>query len=87
MWLLLVSCTIDAIASSHSQCVSQPSQPLQEEQRELAKTICVSGAILLSTVSNFLDFFKLEAGKVRRPEAGGEVCLGTSRTTGTGAQQ
>ncbi|KIY93275.1 PAS/PAC sensor hybrid histidine kinase [Monoraphidium neglectum] len=37
--------------------------PLAEEQRELAKTIRVSGSILLSTVSNFLDFFKLEAGK------------------------
>lgn len=37
--------------------------PLLEEQRELAQTIRVSGSILLSTVSNFLDFFKLEAGK------------------------
>ncbi|GFH19214.1 uncharacterized protein HaLaN_16126 [Haematococcus lacustris] len=36
---------------------------LAEEQRELAKTIRVSGSILLSTVSNFLDFFKIEAGK------------------------
>ncbi len=36
---------------------------MQEEQRELAKTIRVSGSILLSTVSNFLDFFKIEAGK------------------------
>ena len=36
---------------------------MQDEQRELAKTICVSGSILLSTVSNFLDFFKMEAGK------------------------
>lgn len=35
----------------------------QEEQRDLAKTIRVSGSILLSTVSNFLDFFKMEAGK------------------------
>jgi hypothetical protein len=35
--------------------------PLQEEQRELAKTIRVSGSILLSTVSNFLDFFKIGA--------------------------
>jgi hypothetical protein len=34
---------------------------VQEEQRELANTIRVSGSILLSTVSNFLDFFKLEA--------------------------
>lgn len=33
--------------------------PLSEDQRELAKTIRVSGSILLSTVSNFLDFFKL----------------------------
>ena len=32
-------------------------------ERELARTIRVSGSILLSTVSNFLDFFKLEAGK------------------------
>ena len=29
----------------------------------MAHTVRVSGAILLSTVSNFLDFFKLEAGK------------------------
>ena len=36
---------------------------MQVEQRELAKTIRVSGSILLSTVSNFLDFFKTEAGK------------------------
>lgn len=36
---------------------------LEDEQRELAKTIRVSGSILLSTVSNFLDFFKMEAGK------------------------
>lgn len=36
---------------------------VQMEQRELAKTIRVSGSILLSTVSNFLDFFKMEAGK------------------------
>lgn len=36
---------------------------VQEDQRELAKTIRVSGSILLSTVSNFLDFFKMEAGK------------------------
>lgn len=35
----------------------------QAEQRELAETIRVSGSILLSTVSNFLDFFKMEAGK------------------------
>lgn len=38
-------------------------RPLQDEQRDLAKTIRVSGSILLSTVSNFLDFFKMEAGK------------------------
>ena len=37
--------------------------PLDEEQRELTRTICVCGSILLSTVSNFLDYFKLEAGK------------------------
>lgn len=36
---------------------------LDEEQRDLTRTICVSGSILLSTVSNFLDYFKLEAGK------------------------
>ena len=36
---------------------------LDDEQRELTRTICVSGSILLSTVSNFLDYFKLEAGK------------------------
>ena len=36
---------------------------MQDGQRELAKTIRVSGSILLSTVSNFLDFFKMEAGK------------------------
>ncbi|CAG9461840.1 unnamed protein product [Pedinophyceae sp. YPF-701] len=36
---------------------------LGEEQFELANTIRVSGSILLSTVSNFLDFFKMEAGK------------------------
>ena len=50
---------------------------LQEEQRELAKTICVSGAILLSTVSNFLDFFKLEAGKA-------SVCGGGSAPNQSG---
>jgi hypothetical protein len=32
---------------------------LAAEQRELANTIRVSGSILLSTVSNFLDFFKV----------------------------
>jgi signal transduction histidine kinase len=55
--------------------------PLAAEQRELAKTIRVSGSILLSTVSNFLDFFKLEAGKqldivrtlVSLPELVGDV--------------
>jgi signal transduction histidine kinase len=36
---------------------------VQEEQRELANTIRVSGSMLLATVSNFLDFFKMEAGK------------------------
>jgi signal transduction histidine kinase/CheY-like chemotaxis protein len=35
---------------------------LTEEQLELARTIRISGSILLSTVSSFLDFFKLEAG-------------------------
>jgi len=37
--------------------------PLQDEQREHAQTIRVSGSILLSTVSTFLDYFKLEAGR------------------------
>ena len=37
--------------------------PLTPDQFELASTIRVSGSILLSTVSNFLDYFKLEAGK------------------------
>ncbi len=36
---------------------------LDEDQKDLAYTVRVSGSILLSTVSNFLDFFKLEAGK------------------------
>ncbi|KAL4543591.1 hypothetical protein Ndes2437B_g01414 [Nannochloris sp. 'desiccata'] len=36
---------------------------LDEDQKDLAHTVRVSGSILLSTVSNFLDFFKLEAGK------------------------
>jgi len=36
---------------------------LDQDQFELASTIRVSGSILLSTVSNFLDYFKLEAGK------------------------
>eukprot|EP00878_Enallax_costatus_P043988 GHUV01052121.1.p1 GENE.GHUV01052121.1~~GHUV01052121.1.p1 ORF type:complete len:116 (+),score=24.75 GHUV01052121.1:2-349(+) len=44
--------------------------PLKEEQRELANTIRVSGSILLSTVSNFLDFFKLEVRAV--PDHQGE---------------
>lgn len=35
----------------------------QPEQRDLAQTVRISGSILLSTVSNFLDYFKLEAGK------------------------
>jgi signal transduction histidine kinase/CheY-like chemotaxis protein len=37
--------------------------PLGPEQRELARTIRVSGAILLTTVSSFLDYFKMEAGR------------------------
>ncbi|CAD7703320.1 unnamed protein product [Ostreobium quekettii] len=37
--------------------------PLQDEQRDHAQTIRLSGSILLSTVSNFLDYFKLEAGR------------------------
>ena len=36
---------------------------LDGEQRELASTIRVAGTILLSTVSNFLDFFKVDAGR------------------------
>lgn len=53
---------------------------VQDEQRELAKTIRVSGSILLSTVSNFLDFFKMEAGKaldIVRTEVDVQVCTGT----------
>lgn len=42
---------------------------LAAEQRELANTIRVSGSILLSTVSNFLDFFKVRAAAA----AGGQV--------------
>lgn len=38
-------------------------QSIQPEQRDLAQTVRISGSILLSTVSNFLDYFKLEAGK------------------------
>ena len=37
--------------------------PLLDEQRDLTNTIRISGSILLSTVSNFLDFFKVQAGK------------------------
>ena len=61
-----VSITEQTSACCLTASKSPPPPPsiAQEEQRELAKTICVSGAILLSTVSNFLDFFKLEAGKV-----------------------
>ncbi|GBF98529.1 PAS PAC sensor hybrid histidine kinase [Raphidocelis subcapitata] len=66
--------------------------PLAEEQRELAKTIRVSGSILLSTVSNFLDFFKLEAGKrldtvrseVMLPELVGDVHCIIEAMTGRG---
>ena len=36
---------------------------LDEDQRELAKTIRVSGSILHSTVSNFLDYFKMGEGR------------------------
>ena len=49
--------------SSASWLASCPPGKASTEQRELARTIRVSGSILLSTVSNFLDFFKLEAGK------------------------
>ncbi len=55
---------------------------LGPEQRELAKTIRVSGSILLSTVSNFLDFFKIEAGKqldVVRTEMDVQVCSSPCR--------
>ena len=38
-------------------------QLVQPDQRDLAHTVRVSGSILLSTVSSFLDHFKLEAGK------------------------
>ena len=37
--------------------------PLTGDQRDLASTVRVSGTILLSTVSNFLDFFKVDAGR------------------------
>lgn len=37
---------------------------IQEDQRELACIIRVCGRILLSTVSNFLDYFKIEAGGI-----------------------
>lgn len=36
---------------------------LLDDQRDLTTTIRISGSILLSTVSNFLDFFKVQAGK------------------------
>ena len=36
---------------------------LDDDQKDLAHTVRVSGSILLSTVSNFLDYFKIEAGK------------------------
>jgi hypothetical protein len=55
-----------------TSCTYPP--PLQEEQRELANTIRVSGSILLSTVSNFLDFFKLEAVRTLRG-GGGSGCV------------
>ena len=58
---------------------------MQDEQRDLAKTIRVSGSILLSTVSNFLDFFKMEAGKsldVVRTEVDLEVCCLLHITSG-----
>ena len=56
---------------------------MQDEQRELAKTIRVSGSILLSTVSNFLDFFKMEAGKaldIVRTEVDMQVCAHTQHS-------
>jgi len=68
------ACLLDAAGRLPDQRMPTPSQAcnlpdhrmptsphchLQEEQRELAKTIRVSGSILLSTVSNFLDFFKI----------------------------
>lgn len=51
-----------ATTSQHTSA-RYPVSRLQHEQRDLARTIRVSGSILLSTVSNFLDYFKLEAGK------------------------
>lgn len=45
------------------ECIGISHTTTQDEQRDLANTIRVSGSILLSTVSNFLDYFKLEAGK------------------------
>jgi signal transduction histidine kinase len=46
---------------------------LAAEQRELANTIRVSGSILLSTVSNFLDFFKV--GGVGQGDCVRSVCI------------
>lgn len=63
-------CVPTACCTPGLRCCVLVCAGLQEEQRELANTIRVSGSILLSTVSNFLDFFKLEAvsaalGRVR----------------------
>ena len=53
-----------SVRHKHGRCgLIFASAFVQDEQRDLAKTIRVSGSILLSTVSNFLDFFKMEAGK------------------------
>ena len=54
---------MDADLCNLERRVVKSSRVRQDEQRELAKTIRVSGSILLSTVSNFLDFFKMETGK------------------------
>ena len=53
----------EGITSGSGQASEYCCSVIQDEQRDLAKTIRVSGSILLSTVSNFLDFFKMEAGK------------------------
>ena len=62
-----MSCALPQVRTPLNGCLASAEMlletPLGAEQRELARTIRVSGSILLSTVSNFLDFFKLEAGK------------------------
>lgn len=64
---MLVTCALCPPLTPACCCFQILCCCLQEEQRELANTIRVSGSILLSTVSNFLDFFKLEAVSVTGP--------------------